>query len=77
MLQEKDTVKFIEFPQLRGNGHVERIQNHRMLKQTAKAAMELTKKKERTRMRWRDKVEENLNPMGIKNWQTMARDHWE
>jgi len=47
MLQWKDSVKFIKKkPQQRGNVHVERIQNHRMLKQTATATMEGTKKKE-------------------------------
>ena len=25
----------------------------------------------------REKVDGNLNIMGIKNWQTMARDHWD
>jgi len=77
MLQWKDSVKFIKTPQKRGNVHVERIQNHRMLKHTATATMEGTKEKGRPCERWRDKFKENLNITGIKNWPTMARDHWE
>jgi hypothetical protein len=39
--------------------------------------MEGIKKKGRPCKKWRDKFEENLSTMGIKNWPTMARDHWE
>lgn len=73
----KRQCKIYNIPQQRGNVHVERIQNQRMLKQTATVTMEETKKKGRPCKKQKDKFEENLNVMGIKNWPTMVRDHWE
>jgi hypothetical protein len=41
------------------------------------ATMEEPSKRARPRKRWRDEVQEDLNIMGIKNRQTVARDRRE
>jgi hypothetical protein len=46
-------------------------------KQIAAGTMEGTKKRERSHTIWRDESEEDLNIMGIKNRQAMARDRRE
>jgi hypothetical protein len=48
-----------------------------MPNQIATATMEGTRKKGRPCKRWQDKVEEDLNVLGIKDRQAMARDRWE
>jgi hypothetical protein len=53
------------------------MQNKRVLQQTASAAREGIRKRGRPCKRWWDKVENNLNVMGINNRQAMARDSWE
>jgi hypothetical protein len=45
-----------------------------MPKQTAAATIEGTRKRGRPHKRWKDKDEEDLNIMGIKNGRAAARD---
>ena len=56
---------------------MERMQNERMPEEIATATMEGTRRRGRSRKRWRDEVEEDLNTMGIKNRQAVARDRRE
>jgi len=51
--------------------------NHRMPKQIATVTMKGTGKERGPRKRWTDKVEEDLNTMGIKDRRAMARDRRE
>lgn len=50
------------------------MQNQRMPKQIATAIMEGLRKRGRPHKRQRDRIEEDLNIMGIKNRQAVARD---
>lgn len=52
ILYRKDAVKFIKFFQLRQYVYVEKMQNQRVLKQTATAAREGTRKRGRPCKRW-------------------------
>jgi hypothetical protein len=62
---------------LRWLGHVERMQNQRMSKQTATDTVEGRRKIGRPRKRRRDESEDGLNVMGIRNRHAMARDRRE
>jgi hypothetical protein len=62
-MQGTDTVKFTKSPQLIWYSHVERMQSQ----QTVTAMMEGTRKWGRPNSRWGNKVEEDLNIMGIKS----------
>lgn len=53
--------KFIKSIRLRWYGHVERLKNQRMSKEIATVTMEGTRKRGRSRKRWRGEVEEDLN----------------
>jgi hypothetical protein len=66
IFQGADIVKFIKFSRIRWYGHVERMQNQRMPKQTAAVTTEGTRKRGRPGKRWKDEVEEDLNIMGEK-----------
>jgi hypothetical protein len=48
-----------------------------MSEQVATATMKGTGKRRRPRKRWREKVEEDLNTMGIRDKQAMDRDRRE
>jgi hypothetical protein len=61
ILQGEDTVKIIKSLRLRRYGHVERMQNQRMTRQTATATMEGARKTGRSRERWGDEVEEDFH----------------
>ena len=58
-------------------GPTERMQNQRKPKLIAIAAVEGKIKRGRPSRRWRDKTEEYLNVMGIKNGQAVIRDRRE
>jgi hypothetical protein len=65
-LQGADIVTFIKFPQLRRCGHVERIGNQQIPKRIATFTVEGTRKRGRTRKKWTDNVEVDVNIMAIK-----------
>jgi hypothetical protein len=72
ILQGADTVKFIKSFRIRWYGHVERMQNQRMVKQIAAATIEGTRKDKDHAKDGR--VEEDLNIMRIINGPAAARD---
>jgi hypothetical protein len=45
-----------------------------MPKQIVTARMKRTGKRSRPRKRWTDEVEEDLKILGIRNWNTVAKD---
>jgi hypothetical protein len=51
------------------------MQNERMPKQIALTSMEGAKKRGRHYAIWKNESEEDLNIMGIKNRQTIVKDH--
>jgi hypothetical protein len=77
ILQGIDIVIFIKSLRLRWCAHVERMQNQQMSKQIATTTMEGIRKRGRSCKRWRDKVEEDLNIMGITNRHANVKDRLE
>jgi hypothetical protein len=75
-LQGEDIVKCIKTSRIRWYGHVERMQNQRMPKQTAVATIEGTRKRGRPRKRWKDEVEEDLKYNGNKKRACSSRWKW-
>jgi hypothetical protein len=73
-LQGADIVKFIKSSRIRLYGHAKRMQNQRMPKHIAAATVEGTRKRVRSRKRWKDEAEEDLNIMRVKNVRAAARD---
>jgi hypothetical protein len=74
ILQGADIDKIIKSSRIRWYRHVERMQNQRMPKQIAAATIEGTRKRGRSRKRWKDEVQEDLNIIGIKEGRAAARD---
>jgi hypothetical protein len=68
-------LKIHVIPPLRLYGHAERMQNQKMTKQIAKAAVEGRRKTERQRTRWREELENNFNKIEINKRQEVVRDH--
>jgi hypothetical protein len=63
---------------LRWYGHKEKTNNKRMPEQTVTARMVRIRKTRKPEKRWRmDAAEEDLKIMGMRNWNTVARDQRE
>jgi hypothetical protein len=76
ILQEEDSVMFIKFLRVSWNCYGERMQKRRMSKQVARAAMEVTRRREKPQKKQRDEVELDLKFMGIKymNSKTVGKE---
>jgi hypothetical protein len=70
LLKGEDIVKFMKSQRIRWLGHVERMEEKRMLK----GRLYSKRRKGRPRMRWLDDVESDLKKMEVKGWKEKMRD---
>jgi hypothetical protein len=59
-------------------GHVERMEDSRMLKRVMREKIYTRRKRGRPKVRWPDDGQEDLQEMGIEGWRRKAqgRDQW-
>ncbi|KAL1464843.1 hypothetical protein WDU94_004454 [Cyamophila willieti] len=61
---------------MRWYGHIERRDESYIGKQVEKLSIEGKRKRGRPKLRWRDKVEEDLREKGWRRRETLDRDLW-
>ena len=71
---ETDILEVIKGRKLEWLGHMKRMPDTRVVKQISDRQQEGTSKKGRPRLRWRQRVLQDIEERKIKNWKREARD---
>ena len=71
---EANILEVIKGRRLDWLGHTERISDTRVVKQISDRQQKGTRKKGRPRLRWRQRVLQDIEERKIKNWKREARD---
>ena len=70
----ENIVKWIKVKRISWLGHLERMEEDRMPKKIFNQEMEGTRRKGRPRKGWREKVERDLQVLGVRRWRELVRD---
>jgi len=71
-------VKWIKGQRISWLGHLERMEEDRMLKKIFIQELEGTRRRERPRKGWREEVEIDLQVLGVRRWREVVidREKW-
>jgi len=74
----KNTVKWIKGQRISWQGHLKRMEEGRMPKKIFTRELEETRRRGRPRKGWREKVERDLQVLGVRRWRELAidREKW-
>ena len=76
-MKQEDIIKFIKSQRLRWAAHVMRMENTRTTRKITKWTPNKTIPAGRLRLRWMNRVEEDLKRMKIAGWKTKVEDRQE
>jgi len=76
--KEETIVKWIKGQRISWLGHLERMEEDRMLKKIFTQELEGTRRRERPRKGWREEVERVLQVLGVRRWRELVidREKW-
>jgi hypothetical protein len=74
----ENIVKWIRGQRISWLGHLERMEEDRMHKKIFTQELEGTRRRGRTRKRWREEVERDLQVLGVRRWRELVidREKW-
>jgi len=74
----ENIIKWIKGQRISWLGHLERMEEDRMLKKIFTQELEGTRRRGRPRKGWREEVERNLQVLGVRRWREVVidRDKW-
>jgi hypothetical protein len=74
----ENAVKLIKGRRISWLGHLERMEEDRMPKKIFTQELEGTRRRGRLRKEWREKVERDLQVLGVRRWRELliGRDKW-
>jgi len=78
MSKGENIVKWIKGQRLRWLGHLETMEENRMLKKIFTLELEGTRRRGRRRKRWKEEVERDLQVLGVRRWKVVVagRKKW-
>ena len=74
MSKGKNIVKWIKGQRISWLGHLERMEEDRMLKKIFTQELEGTRRRGRPRKGWREEVEGDLQVLGVRRWRELVID---
>jgi len=74
MSEGENIVKLIKGQKISWLGHLERMEEDRMPKKIFTQELEGTRRRERTRKRWKEEVERDFQVLGVRRWREMVAD---
>jgi len=74
MSEGENIVKWIKGQRISWLGHLERMEEDRMLKKIFTQKLEGTRRRGRPRKRWKEEVERDLQVVGVKRWRDLVVD---
>jgi hypothetical protein len=74
----ENIVKWIKGQRISWLGHLERMEENRMLKKIFTQELEGARRRERPRKGWREEVERDLQVLGVRRWRDLVieRGKW-
>jgi len=78
MSKGEDIVKWIKVQRISWLGHLDRMEEDRMPKTIFTQELEGTKRRGRSRKRWKEEVERDLQVLGVRRWRELVayRKKW-
>ena len=74
MSKGENVVKWIKGQRISWLGHLERMEEDRMHKKIFTQQLEGTRRRGRPRKRWKEKVERDLQVLGVRRWRELVAD---
>jgi len=74
MRKGENIVKWIEVQRMSWLGHLERMEEDRMPKKIFTQELEGTRRRGRSRKRWKEEVERDLQVLGVRRWREVVAD---
>ena len=74
MSKGENVVKWIKGQRISWLGHLERMEEERMLKKIFTQELEETRRKGRPRKGWKEEVERDLQVLGVRRWRKLVMD---
>jgi len=74
MSKGENIVKLIKGQRINWLGHLARMEEDRMPKKIFTQELERTRRRERPRKRWKEKVERDLQVLGVRRWKELVAD---
>jgi len=74
MSKGENIVKWIKGRRISWLGHLERMEEDRMLKKIFTQELERTRRRGRPRKRWKEEVERDLKVLGVRRWRELVAD---
>jgi len=74
MTKGENIVKWIKGQRISRLGHLERMEEDRMSKKIFTQGLEGTRKRGRSRKRWKEAVERDLQVVGVRRWRELVAD---
>jgi len=74
MSKGKNIVKCIKGQRISWLGHLERMEEDRKPKKIFTQELEGTRRRGRTRNRWKEEVERDLQVLGVRRWRELVAD---
>jgi len=74
MSKGKNIVKWIKGQRISWLGHLERMEEDRTPKKIFSQELEGTRRRGRTRKRWKEEVEKVLQVLGVRRWKEFVAD---
>jgi len=73
MSKGENIVKWIKGQKISWLGHPERIEDDRMPKKNFTRELERTRRRGRSRKRWKEEVERDLQVLGVRRWRELVK----
>jgi hypothetical protein len=70
----ENIIKLINGQRISWLGHLERMEENRMLKKIFTQELEGTRQSGRPRKRWKEEVERDIEVLGVRRWRELATD---
>jgi len=77
MSKEENIVKWIKGQRIRWLGHLEGMEEDRMLKKIFTLELKGSRRRGRHRRRWKEEVERDLQVLGVRRWRVFVADRKE
>ena len=74
MSKGENIVKWIKGQRISWLGHLERMEEDRMHKKIFTQELEGTRRRGRSRKRWKEEVERDLQVLGVRRWRELVAD---
>jgi len=74
MSKGENIVKWIKGQRISWLGHLERMEEDRMPKKFFTQELEGTRRRERSKKSWKEKVERDLQVLGVRKWREVVAD---